>query len=124
MVEKAASAMDAIIERGVKEVLERAGKRRFTTQDLMLLLLYDMRGRASATEEAVRSGFSSSIETMRQGFERMDKRFDDLTNVINNRFDDLNKRLDALTAEIRSFREDMKPLWSALAKLVEAQAKT
>ena len=40
------------------------------------------------------------------------------------RFNDLNKRLEALTTEIKSFREDMKPLWSALAKLVEAQVKT
>ncbi|MDJ0269545.1 MAG: hypothetical protein NXY59_03165 [Aigarchaeota archaeon] len=96
MVEKAASAaVDAIIEKGVRELLERAGKRRLTAQDLTLLLLYDLRARASRTEEAVRRGF-----------------------------EEMNKRLDTLTTEIRSFREDMKPLWSALAKLVEAQAKT
>ncbi|GBC70965.1 hypothetical protein HRbin02_00739 [Candidatus Calditenuaceae archaeon HR02] len=96
MVEKVASAaVDALIEKGVRELLERTGKRRLTAQDLTLLLLYDLRARTSRTEEAVRLGF-----------------------------EEMNKRLDTLTTEIRSFREDMKPLWNALAKLIEAQTKT
>ena len=54
MIEKAASAaVDALIEKGVRELLARTGRRRLTTQDLTLLLLYDLRVRASSTEEVV-----------------------------------------------------------------------
>jgi len=97
MVEKAASAaVDALIEKGVRELLERAGKRRLTTQDLTILLLYDLRAKAASTEEAVR-----------QGFDRMDKRLDS----IDKRLDGIDRRLQELSTEIRGFREDMKPLW-------------
>jgi len=121
MVEKAASTLiDALIERGVKEILERSRRRKLTTQDLTMLLLYEIRARASSSEESMKLGFESTKEAIREGFDKMDSRFDEM----NRRLDIIHERLQDTTIEIRGFREDMKPLWSALAKLVEAQAKT